>query len=165
VESKENTINRAKKYLIMKKKILILAASFLLILSTSFAKSTGSFVPANVSAEFSRSFSLASDVNWENVSGFYKVSFTIFNKTLFAFYTVDAEFMGIAINLPVDRLPAVLHSKLKTDYSNYWVTDLFKVDGPTVTGYYITLESADRKIMLKSEGNGSWAFYKTLANY
>ncbi len=149
----------------MKKKILILAASFLLIISTSFAKNTGSFVPENVSAEFSRSFSFASDVNWENVSGFYKVSFTIFNKTLFAFYTADAEFMGIAINMPVDQLPAALQSKLKTDYINYWVTDLFRVDGSAVTGYYITLESADRKIMLKSEGNNSWTFYKTLANY
>jgi len=149
----------------MKKKILILAASFVLILSTSFAKSTGSFVPENVTAEFSRSFSFASDVNWENVSGFYKVSFTVFNKTLFAFYTADAEFMGIAINIPVEQLPAGLQSKLKTDYSNFWVTDLFRVDGSAVTGYYITLTSADRKIMLKSEGNNSWSFYKNLTNY
>jgi K+-transporting ATPase A subunit len=149
----------------MKKKILILAASFLLILTTSFAKSTESYVPENVSAEFNRSFSFASNVNWENVSGFYKVSFTIFNKTLFAFYTDDAEFMGIAINMPVDQLPAALQSKLKTDYSNYWVTDLFKVDGSVVTGYYITLSSADRKIMLRSAGSNEWTFYKTLANY
>jgi len=149
----------------MKKKILILAASFVLILSTSFAKSTGSFVPENVTAEFIRSFSFASDVNWENVSGFYKVSFTAFNKTLFAFYTADAEFMGIAINIPVEQLPAGLQSKLKTDYSNFWVTDLFRVDGSAVTGYYITLTSADRKIMLKSEGNNSWSFYKNLTNY
>ena len=149
----------------MKKKILILAASFVLILSTSFAKSTGSFVPENVTAEFSRSFSFASDVNWENVSGFYKVSFTVFNKTLFAFYTADAEFMGIAINIPVEQLPGGLQSKLKTEYNNFWVTDLFRVDGSAVTGYYITLTSADRKIMLKSEGNNSWSFYKNLTNY
>ncbi len=61
----------------MKKRILIIATTFLLILSTSYAKSTGSIVPKNVSAEFSRTFSYASNVNWENISGFYKASFTI----------------------------------------------------------------------------------------
>ena len=73
--------------------------------------------------------------------------------------------MGIAINIPVEQLPAGLQSKLKTDYNNFWVTDLFRVDGSAVTGYYITLTSADRKIMLKSEGNNSWSFYKNLTNY
>ena len=149
----------------MKKKILILAASFLLLISASFAKSTTKIIPENVSAEFNRSFYFANNVNWENVAGFYKVSFTVFDKTLYAFYTEDADFIGIAINVPADQMPAALIAKLKSDYSNYWITDLFKVDGSVATGYYVTLRNADRSIMLKAEGNGSWVYYKTVANY
>lgn len=96
------------------------------------------------------------------MAGYYKASFTAFDKILFAFYTEDAEFMGIAVNMPVDQLPASLKTKLKKDYGSYWITDLFKAEINNKTGYYITLENKDYKLMLKAEGTQGWSFYKSM---
>jgi hypothetical protein len=146
----------------MKKRIIILVASMVLIFSSSYARGKAGIVPENVSAEFERAFFFASNVNWENVAGYYKASFNVHDKTLYAFYTEDADFMGIASNMLSDKLPVSLQTRLRKDYSNYWVTDLFKVEGSGAAGYFITLENGDQKIMLKAEGNQGWAYYKTI---
>jgi hypothetical protein len=146
----------------MKKRILILIASVILIFSTSFAKGNDGKVPENVVSEFTQNFTFASNVNWEMVAGYYKASFNVHDKTLFAFYTEDADFMGIAINVPSDKLPVSLLYKLKTHYSNYWITDLFKYEINNTPGYFVTMENADQIIRLKAEGNQGWQFYSAV---
>jgi hypothetical protein len=82
---------------------------------------------------------------------------------LFAFYTEDADFMGIANNMLSDRLPASLRSKIKKNYPGYWITDLFKFHIENdQQGYFIALENADKKTMLKSDGYQQWRLYKTI---
>ena len=146
----------------MKKSFVLLAASFILIFSATYASPDNSKVPAAVSYTFSRDFSYASNVNWEMIAGYYKVSFSEHGKTLFAFYTREAEFMGIATPVVSDNLPVPLRAKIKANYGDYWITDLFmyNVNGEPV--YFIALENADQKIMLKAEGKNSWAFYKNI---
>jgi hypothetical protein len=143
----------------MKKKILMLVASFILIFSASYAKGNNNPVPVKVSAVFSSDFSYANNVHWEVMDGYYKVSFSEHGTTLYAFYTVDGEFMGLATYLSTDRLPVALQSVIKDKYSGYWITDLFHFNINNTQGYFITLENADRKVMLKAEENRSWSFY------
>jgi hypothetical protein len=67
--------------------------------------------------------------------------------------------MGIAGNLPADKLPQPLQNILKEKYSGYWITELYQFTINTTPGYLITIENADRKVMLKAEANKSWSFY------
>lgn len=143
----------------MKKKILILTTSLILTLFASYAKSNDGKIPQNVSSVFATDFSNARNINWEMYKGFYKASFMDMGMTLYAFYTPDAEFMGIAVNLPADKLPVYLQTKLKEKYSGYWITELFQFTINTTPGYLITIENADRKVMLKAEANNSWSYY------
>jgi hypothetical protein len=53
-----------------------------------------------------------------------------------------------------------LQTGLKKDYSNYWISDLFEVSNSDGTGYYITLENADSKVVLKSTGGDNWKTYQ-----
>lgn len=143
----------------MKKKILIMVSSLILIFSTSFAGSDSKTIPAKVSAVFSRDFSNAGNVRWEAAGEYYKASFDKRGMTLYAFYTGDGEFMGIASYLLSDRLPGSLQSEIHKKYAGYWITDLFQFNINNAPGYFITLENADHKIMLKAEENKSWSFY------
>jgi hypothetical protein len=146
----------------MKKRILILMSFFILGLTASYAKSNDDKVPVSVTSEFSRNFSLASNVQWEKIGSYYKVSFNQSEMTLFAFYTEDADFMGIANIMLSDKLPVSLQSQIKKNYEGYWITDLFKFSITDNPGYFIALENADQKIMLKSDSYQNWYLYKTI---
>jgi hypothetical protein len=51
---------------------------------------------------------------------------------------------------------------LKKNYSNHWISDLFEVSNEEGTAYYLTMEDADSKIVLKSTGGSSWDIYKRI---
>lgn len=143
----------------MKKKILIVFASLMLLFSASYAEGNNTPVPEKVSFVFASDFSYANNVHWELIDGYYKASFDEHGATLYAFYTADGEFMGVATYLRSDRLPVALQSVLKEKYTGYWITDLFQFNVNNTPGYLITLENADRKILLKAEENRNWSFY------
>jgi hypothetical protein len=56
-------------------------------------------------------------------------------------------------------LPIALQAELKSNYDAYWISDVFEVANETGTSYYITLETADTQLVLKSEGD-SWSNFK-----
>jgi hypothetical protein len=143
----------------MKKMILTLVTSLILIFSAAYAEGNNNPVPAKVSSMFSSDFSYANNVHWEVMDRYYKVSFIDHGSALNAFYTMDGEFMGMAAYMLSDRLPVALQSVIKEKYSGYWIADLFHFNIDNTPGYFITLENADRKIMLKAEENKSWSFY------
>jgi hypothetical protein len=47
---------------------------------------------------------------------------------------------------------------LRRNYSDYWVSDLFECDADGSTSYFITIENADSKVTLRSNG-GDWETY------
>jgi hypothetical protein len=50
---------------------------------------------------------------------------------------------------------------LKNDYSAYWITELFEFTGDDTNCYYVSLESADAKVTLRSNGD-YWEVYTTV---
>jgi|WetSurMetagenome_2_1015567.scaffolds.fasta_scaffold310030_1 hypothetical protein len=149
----------------MKKRILILMASFLLIFTATYAHDNNSKIPERIVYEFNRDFFGASNVNWQVTGSYYKASFDEHGKTLYAFYTDDAGFIGVTHSLLSDRLPVSLQSELKTKYSDYWITDLIQFNMNNQPGYYITLQNAGQKIILKSERGQHWQFYTTVEKF
>jgi hypothetical protein len=53
----------------------------------------------------------------------------------------------------------MLQGNLKKDYSDYWISDLFEVANNEGTSYYVTLENADTKMVLKASDGKSWRSY------
>ena len=153
----------------MKKTIFALAFATLTTLgltSTSYAATSAaatriSDVPVQVKEEFSEQFSTALDVRWEEGSEFFKVTFEDWGRTLFAFYAGNGDLMGVATNLSSSALPVRLQMQIKHSYAGYWITDLFGYHNADEKGYVITMENADKVVVLKSVGDGSWSVYKT----
>ena len=137
---------------------MILGLAFALSSLASFAKDDN--VSQKVLNAFHSSFATVSQVEWATGSNYYRASFVYNNRHVFAYYNMDGELMGLTRYLSSTDLPLGLQSSLKNDYSDYWISDLFEAAREDGTTYYITLENADTRIVLKSTGTLEWEQYK-----
>lgn len=138
----------------MKKMILTLAIA----VSTFNAFATDANVNEKVLDAFRTEFTSAKEVEWSVNSNYYKATFNYNGKYVFAFYNENGELLGLSRYLSPDDLPIALQKNLTKNYKGYWVSDLFETAKNDATNYYITLENADTKIVLKSSGN-SWGVH------
>lgn len=153
----------------MKKTIITTAVALLGLAGSSYA-TTPTYattpkmdVPVTVEKHFTRQFSNAMDVRWEEEKDFFKATFEDHGRTLFAFYGDNGGFMGIASNISSTSLPDRLRSSIKGSYSGYWITDLLSFHNADKKGFAVTLENADHVVVLRAVGRGGWMVYKTTA--
>jgi hypothetical protein len=140
----------------MKKMILILAVA----VSTLSAFAGEETVNSKVLNSFKAEFNAAKDVVWTTGANFYTASFIYNNKYINAFYDTEGGLIGITRYLSLLDLPMNLQITIKNNYGSYWVSDLFEVSKHESTSYYITLENADTKVVLKSYGGSDWSSFK-----
>ncbi len=140
----------------MKKMILTLAIAITTL--GAFAREVN--VSSTVLNSFKTEFSSAKEVKWTTGSNYYKASFMLNNQYVFAFYTTEGELLGVTRYISSLDLPINLQSGLKKAYADYWISDLFEVSNVNGTGYYITIENADIKIVLQSTNGSDWSVYQ-----
>lgn len=140
----------------MKKIILTIAIALYSI--CSFANEAK--VNTSVLNAFNSEFSSAKEVKWTSSAEFYKVSFMYDEQHLTAFYSFNGNMLAMARNISSLDLPLNLQKSLKKDYSGRWISELFELSNGEGTSYYITLEQADSRIVLKSENGANWSVYK-----
>ncbi|HEV7780778.1 MAG TPA: hypothetical protein VGO58_05910 [Chitinophagaceae bacterium] len=135
---------------------LVIAVSSLSV----FAGTTSNEENVNqkVLTAFKTEFTSAKDVEWTVSSGYYKATFVYNERYVFAYYSENGELLGLTRYLSPLDLPLALQNNLKKNYESYWVSDLFEAVKSDETHYYITVENADTKLVLRSSGN-SWSTY------
>jgi hypothetical protein len=116
-------------------------------------------VSRKVLASFKNEFANAKDVEWETGNNYFRAAFTMNEQRIYAFYNVDGEVLSIARYVSSVHLPVNLFANLKNDYSNYWISDLFEVCNSEGLHYYVTLETAESKLVMRSSNGGSWSTY------
>ena len=142
----------------MKKMILTLAIAI-----SSFAAFAGEEnVSKKVLDAFKTEFNAVKDVEWTAGSDYYKASFTYNDKHLFAYYNMDGELLGLTRYISPLDLPLNQQIGLKNKSNGYWISDLFEVAKNGTTSYYVTLENAYSKMVLKSTGGSNWEEFKTV---
>lgn len=140
----------------MKKIILTLA-----IIISSIAVFAGEVnVDTQVLNSFNREFKDAKDVKWTTNETFYKASFVFNGQYVYAFYKPDGELMAVTRNISSLDLPMKLQTALRNGYEGYWISELFEISNSDGTKYYLTIEKADSKFVLKSAGDSNWNVYK-----
>ena len=150
------------------KKIILTLAIAISSFSAAFAGNAiakhraakGEEVSAKVLGVFSKEFTTAKDITWTVASNYYQASFMYNDQYVSAYYSIDGDLMGLTRYISPADLPLALQSDLKKNHSEYWVTDLFEVANDNGTAYYITLEDADQKIVLKAAGGKNWENFK-----
>jgi len=142
------------------KKILMMLA-LVLTLSTSFAFTTGEeAVNKQALNAFKTEFAGATDVAWTIGNDYYKVTFSLGDQKLFAYYDAQGQFTAVTRYISSFQLPLNLQGGLRKSYGNYWISDLFEIANHDGTSYYVTMETADTKIVLKSTDGGDWAVFQ-----
>ena len=154
----KNPLHKSNKQIKMKKALLILAISFGVV-SASFANNDES-VNARAEQSFKKEFAQAKDVKWQKSGEMAKATFSLNDRILFAYYSQDGELVAITRNITTDQLPITLLNSLKKNYSDFWITDLFEMVSGGQTSYYITVENADSKVVLKSDDFADWTNFK-----
>ena len=144
----------------MRTKILGLVALTLVMVTTTFANNIEDNVNAKALSAFSRKFSDAKQVTWSKAENYYKATFKMNEQVYTAFITEAGQWMGVSRNLISYQLPINLQSELKKEYGQYWISDLFEYSTEDVTTYYITVENADQKVILKTSGGSGWSVFK-----
>ena len=69
--------------------------------------------------------------------------------------------LAVTHNILSTQLPINLLMSLKSDYNSYWITELFEFTGDNDNCYYVSLESADSKVTLRSNGD-QWEVYSSV---
>ena len=139
-------------------KKIVFAMGFLMIMGVSWAYPSEK-VSQKVLASFKTEFTTAQNVEWETGSNYFRAAFTMNEQRIFAFYNVGGELLSIARYISSIQLPINLYTDLKNDYSKYWISDLFEVSNSEGLHYYVTLETADTKLVMHSSNGGSWSTY------
>lgn len=142
----------------MKKIMMVLA--LVLTIGTSFAFTGEEAVNKQALSAFKKEFAGATDAAWTVGKNFYKVTFSLNDQKLFAYYNNQGDFLAVTRNISSLQLPLNLQTNLKKSYCNCWITDLFEVSNTDGTNYYVTLENADTKIVLKSANGSDWSIYQ-----
>src|SRR5262245_59042955 len=98
------TITLTPKILRNMKKITILLAT-VLTLSTTWAFTGEKSVNDAALSAFKTEFASATDATWSSDNECYKVTFTLNDQRLFAFYSPDGEFIAVTRYISSVQLP------------------------------------------------------------
>jgi hypothetical protein len=143
----------------MKNKILLGVFIFITAISSAFANGNEE-VSDKIIKSFQKDFAGAQHVQWVTTKEFVKVTFTLNEQVVYAYYSQDGNLLGVTRNILSSQLPINLLTDVKKNYSKYWITDLFEMANHNENVYYLTLEDSDHKMVLKSNGNYGWDIFK-----
>jgi len=141
----------------MKRFLITLTVLFSLISMSSFA--SDSKVDSRVLKSFETSFKNATEVDWTVTNNFYKAKFSLNVQYVAAYFDGSGNMIAITRNISSTQLPISLQTNLKNNYEGFWISDLFEVANEEGTTYYVTVENADTKLILKSS-NSDWVTYQ-----
>lgn len=140
------------------KKIALAAAMILTVgISSSFATPKDGGNDA-ATTSFHKDFKKVEVIETHIGKDFTKFTFKMNDVVMSAFYNESGQLLAITRNIQSSQLPLQLLMQIKQDYANYWISDLFEYNGNGSSNYYITLETADYRVILRSNGT-EWETY------
>ena len=154
-----NKFQNQQKIVIMKPLFILSLIFSSFFTTTAFAKD-GENSAAQQS--FNTTFTNAAEVKWTVSEGLHKVSFSLNGQYAAAFYNEEGELIATTRNFTSLQLPITLQASLKKDHAGFWITDLFEVTTQASTEYYVTLENAEQKVILKASPNSTWSKHQKI---
>jgi len=141
-------------------KPLLIALTILASVFTKSSFANDEKISPVVLQAFQKTFTTAKQVEWTESNNMYKAQFDLSGQIVSAYYSEDGTMLALVRNITSLQLPLALQANMKKDYADHWVTDLFEITNEAGTHYYVTLENADSKVVLKSTSTTNWSTYQ-----
>ncbi len=146
-------------------KKLIKAAAIVMTLVLAVSMNTAFAAPAeNVNGQimnsFRQDFQNAQLMSTDISKNFSKLTFKMDGNVLTAFYSENGELLAVSRNIVSTTLPISLFNSLKKHQDKAWLTELFEIKADNQNTYYATIENAETKTVLRSNGFG-WEIYSS----
>ena len=141
------------------KKLLFSALLTVLVTISSFA-ATSSETNARAVRIFETDFKEATNARWSATNDYLKVSFTLQNKAMEAFYDKEGEFIGVSHQVAVDELPVGAKRSLAKKLAGYTVHEAIKFEAIDETAYFVSAENESRSVFLKVTTYGLVSLFK-----
>jgi len=142
------------------KKIIISLLLVLKLATDTFAAEEK--IKPEILQAFNSRFSGARDVTWITGTHYYKVTFNYYGSQMFAYYTTTGKLKGVTRHINSTELPLYLRNTLQKKYADYWISNLVEESNQRGFSYYITLENADQKLVLRSAYGSNWEVYQVI---
>ncbi len=137
------------------KKLMTMVTAAVLLLSTSSFANNGNNVNEKVKAAFSKNFTRAMEVSWEQKNDFYFASFTVNNVKMEAAYNQDGELVATSRMIELAQLPLALSMALNEKYPGYtFANTATETTYENQTSYYFTIANSRQLLKLKGTANG-----------
>jgi opacity protein-like surface antigen len=140
-------------------KKMILAALLVAALGTSAFAADVNKVNSRVLSSFESKFANAEHVLWTSRETYNKVTFTVADEKVEAFFAVDGDLIGYSRKADFKSLPLNAIQKIKKDYKNYNVTETIEFTQNEEKAYYVSLENGDNKLVLEVSLYGNVSKY------
>lgn len=135
----------------------------ILITISFFAQATPATEPksgADAAASFNTSFANAQNVQWSTVENLFKVTFTLDEQAMFAFYNSDGELVVTGKYLCTRQLPKAAQKHLAEVAQGYKITEVFELNNGLDKKFYATLVNGSESKVMESNGV-KWDTFKT----
>jgi len=142
------------------KQIITFAAAVLITVSSfaSPAATPAEGINGEIRMSFAHDFKGAQLMGTETRAAFTKLTFKMNEVVMTAWYSNQGALLAVTRNILSNELPLNLMLGLKSNYGAYWITELFEFNGDETNCYYVSLENADQKVTLRSNGD-RWEVY------
>ena len=144
----------------MKSRYLILIIVFITSFNSLFANMDEN-INSSVRKSFQQEFSSAQNIEWTIVGSLSKATFKFNGQEWYAFYSPAGERVALGRNIHVSFLPFNLTNEVSKSFKGFWITSAFEISDDNGSTYFVTIESADQKMTLKSIGTSQWTIFRS----
>jgi hypothetical protein len=134
------------------KKVLFAALVLLTIATSTFAAPTK--VSSIAKRSFQTDFNQASNVIWTAGEDYSKVTFTLNNVRMEAFYEANGDIIGTSKAISLDELPVTAKRSFTKKFSNYNVKEAIRFEGKDDAAYFISAEDDKQLVIVKIDQFG-----------
>ena len=140
------------------KKVILLAAGALMLVSTSFAKAVDpdrEDVNEKVLKVFETTFPVVTDVKWKEYTDYYSASFKQNDVQTEVRYDKEGNFISSLRYYKEERLPLSVLTQIKKKFSTKSVFGVTELTTGTDISYFITLEDEKTWTVVKADLSGN----------
>lgn len=118
-------------------------------------------------SKFNSDYARAENVSWKVSTTFQKVTFTLDDVKMSAFYNLRGELIGVTQNVQFKALPEKARKEIAAKYEGYFAKEVIQLETGDdnsfdSTVYFVDLSKDDKEVLVRVTPAAGVYFFKTI---